>query len=217
MHFVTLTPYTSTSLRRKKLLLNIPLALARTPPPRHTTSARPRLSPRSLERRRRVLNTCYHVLLQAPRPKSRRRHLRLWATKKNDHPLPRSLHDLLTHTFLHRAYKTHRRHTRTNTSLSNLTDSRFGVLLRKVKAHLLSSSPRTSTSSASHRSSPLSPPSKGTSPIRPSSRPLTLGKQPSSTSRRYTSVAVQATPPQLWTSPSVIWYTLSGPPSARLS
>jgi hypothetical protein len=206
----------STSLRRKKLLLNIPSALARTPPPRHTMSARPRLSPRLLERHHQLLNTWCHVLLQAPHPKSRRRHLHLWETRKDDHPLPRLLRTLLTRIFLRRVFKTRRQSTRINTSSSSLTDSKFGALLLKAKAHLLSNSPRTSISSANPRSSLLLPPSKGTHHIQPSSRPPTLGKQPSSTSPHYTSVAVQATPPQPSTFHLVTWYTPFGPLSMRL-
>ena len=144
-------------------------------------------------------------------------HLHLWATRKNNHSLPQLLCNLLIHTFLHCVFKTRCQSTCISTSSLNLTDSRFDALLLKVKAHLWSNSPRMNTFSANHQSSPPSPPSKGTPHIRPLSRPPTLGKQPSSTFPRYTSVAMQATPPQLWTFHLVTWYTPSDPPSAKPS
>jgi hypothetical protein len=207
----------STSLRRKKLLLNIPLVLARTPPPRYTTSACPHLSPHSLECRCHVLRTSYHILLQAPCPKSCRRHLRLWAIKKTDHPLPRLLRALLTRIFLQHAFKTCRQSIHTSTSLSNLTDSKFGGLLLKAKHYLLSSSPPTNTSSASHPFFPQLPPSRDTPRTWHSSLPLTPGRPPSLTFPHSTSVAMQVTPPRHSTFPLVILFILSGRPSMKHS
>jgi hypothetical protein len=180
-------------------------------------STHPRLSPHSLERHHLVLKTCYHVHHQAPCPKSCRRHLLLWATRKNDHPLHLLLHDLLTCTFLRHVFKTRRRSTHTNTSLSNLTDSKFGTLLLKAKAHLLSNFPCTSTSSANPQSSRQSPLSKDTPHTRPSFPPPTPGKQPFPTFPCYTSVAMQATHPQSLIFCLGIWYTLFDPPFVRHS
>src|ERR1700679_840230 len=123
-----LTLSTSPRLKRKKLLLSLPLALRLAPPPRRTTFARPRPDPPSLARRRPLLS-----LLRLTRIRALCRPCRLWQKKTVDPPLRVFLPRLLIRTYLLVAFRTHRPSTRTSTLSSNSATNSSGVPSLKEK------------------------------------------------------------------------------------